>query len=385
MHKQMMGLAFCIAVFATSAAAQTNTFPASGNVGIGTTTPSVPLEIWGSPTNGGSPVDVFKTSFAPESTNWNLRLQQSWPTSNGYINYNFIDRAGGVDYPVLSFYGNGNVGIATTAPAYPLDVNGNIGVEPGGNFIARYTTNETYRSTLNWYGLQLGNNGNNYIVAGNTGTGGSLNFIVNNSNSLGSGVPFTSYNGTDAMVINNSGNVGIGTTAPAYKLDVAGQIRTSSGGIVFPDGSTQTTAFNPTICGGDYAESVEVTGARTKYEPGDVLVIDPKAPGKFLRANQAYSTLVAGIYSTKPGTVGRRQTTAKSPDEIPMAVVGIVPIKVSTENGPIKPGDLLVASSTLGRAMKGTDRSKMLGAVVGKALGNLDSGTGVIEVLVTLQ
>jgi hypothetical protein len=35
--------------------------------------------------------------------------------------------------------------------------------------------------------------------------------------------------------------------------------------------------------------------------------------------------------------------------------------------------------------MKGTDRSKMLGAVVGKALGSLDSGMGVIEVLVTLQ
>jgi hypothetical protein len=35
--------------------------------------------------------------------------------------------------------------------------------------------------------------------------------------------------------------------------------------------------------------------------------------------------------------------------------------------------------------MKGTDRSQMLGAVVGKALGSLDSGTGVIEVLVTLQ
>jgi hypothetical protein len=48
-------------------------------------------------------------------------------------------------------------------------------------------------------------------------------------------------------------------------------------------------------------------------------------------------------------------------------------------------GDLLVSSSTLGYAMKGTDRSRMLGAVVGKALGSLDSGTGVIEVLVTLQ
>lgn len=38
------------------------------------------------------------------------------------------------------------------------------------------------------------------------------------------------------------GNVGIGTTTPGYKLDVAGQIHSSSGGIVFPDGTTQTTA-----------------------------------------------------------------------------------------------------------------------------------------------
>jgi hypothetical protein len=68
-----------------------------------------------------------------------------------------------------------------------------------------------------------------------------------------------------------------------------------------------------------------------------------------------------------------------------MAMVGIVPIKVTAENGAIKTGDLLVASSTLGRAMKGTDRSKMLGAVIGKALGSLDSGTGVIEMVVTLQ
>lgn len=35
--------------------------------------------------------------------------------------------------------------------------------------------------------------------------------------------------------------------------------------------------------------------------------------------------------------------------------------------------------------MKGTDRSRMLGAVIGKAIGYLDSGTGVIEAVVTLQ
>ena len=38
MHKRMMGLAFCIVAFAMNAAAQ-NTFPTSGNVGIGTTSP----------------------------------------------------------------------------------------------------------------------------------------------------------------------------------------------------------------------------------------------------------------------------------------------------------------------------------------------------------
>ena len=68
-----------------------------------------------------------------------------------------------------------------------------------------------------------------------------------------------------------------------------------------------------------------------------------------------------------------------------MAMIGIVPTKVSAENGPIKRGDLLVTSSITGYAMKGTDRSRMLGAVIGKSLGNLDAGTGVVEALITLQ
>jgi hypothetical protein len=63
----------------------------------------------------------------------------------------------------------------------------------------------------------------------------------------------------------------------------------------------------------------------------------------------------------------------------------VVPCKVTAENGAITAGDLLVTSGREGYAMKGTDRKRMVGAVVGKALEPLSRGSGVIEVLVTLQ
>jgi hypothetical protein len=75
---------------------------------------------------------------------------------------------------------------------------------------------------------------------------------------------------------------------------------------------------------------------------------------------------------------------AHQPD-VPLAVVGVVPCKVTAENGAIQPGDLLVTAAKPGYAMKGTDRSQMVGAVLGKALEALPKGDGVIQVLVSLQ
>lgn len=51
------------------------------------------------------------------------------------------------------------------------------------------------------------------------------------------------------VVVDASGNVGIGTTSPGQKLSVAGTIESTSGGVKFPDGSTQTTAFSPNFVG----------------------------------------------------------------------------------------------------------------------------------------
>jgi hypothetical protein len=173
-------------------------------------------------------------------------------------------------------------------------------------------------------------------------------------------------------------------------LEINGDIALSQRGggqIYFADGTVQSTAWNGTTLGGDYAESIDVLGNRSAYEPGDVIVIDDSVTGKFNKSAEAYSKLVAGVYSTKPGLVGRRVTTDR-PDkaaEVPMAMMGIVPTKVSTENGPIARGDLLVSSSTPGYAMKGTDHDRLTGAVIGKALAPLKSGSGVIEVLLALQ
>jgi len=147
----------------------------------------------------------------------------------------------------------------------------------------------------------------------------------------------------------------------------------------FFDGGTQTG-------GADFAESVAVAGEHNLYQPGDLLVVDTKGRRQLALSTRPYSTIVAGIYSTKPGVLATpHRMDEASANEIPLAIVGIVPCKVSAENGQIRPGDLLVSSSLPGRAMKGTDRRKLMGAVVGKALEGLAGGDGVIQVLVTLQ
>ena len=139
--------------------------------------------------------------------------------------------------------------------------------------------------------------------------------------------------------------------------------------------------------GADYAEAVQASPSKEAYVPGEVFVIDPASPSAFALSREPYSMRVAGVYSTHPGIFaeGEPQRIPSKSLKIPLAIVGIVPCLVSAENGPIAPGDLLVTSSSPGYAMKGTDRNRMVGAVVGKALERMAEGKGTIRVLLTPQ
>jgi len=377
----------------------TNTFPASGNVGIGTTSTPYTLTVNGTlgavgqvvmtPSQGEPRTVEFNSTTAASTYNTETggvyinpvaKIGLSW-----YGNYWWLNAFRSDDTPMGDFsisYGTtdylriqrgGNIGIGTATPGNTLDVNGGIQTSALNSGFAAMTL------------------GDHLSSPGNKGWLLRAEADASPWQGLPDSLDLEYWNGTNGSIpvtFSASGAVGIGTTTPGAKLEVSGSMKLtagSGGSITFQDGSVQTVAYTGVTCGGDYAESVDVTGNRTNYEPGDVLVIDPNIPGKFLKSADPYSTSVSGIYSTKPGTVGRRQTTAKNPDEVPMAVVGIVPAKVSAENGAIHPGDLLVSSSKVGYGMKGTDRSRLVGAVIGKAMGSLENGTGVIEVLVTLQ
>jgi hypothetical protein len=116
-------------------------------------------------------------------------------------------------------------------------------------------------------------------------------------------------------------------------------------------------------------------------EPGDVLAIG--SDGNLIQSTEPFQTTVIGIRSTRPSFLGNAQF-ADEDGYAPVAMLGVVPVKASAENGQIQPGDLLVSSSIPGHAMRAGDNPPQ-GTVIGKALEGLDEGTGMITIVVTLQ
>jgi hypothetical protein len=280
------------------------------------------------------------------------------------------DKSGVYGKTTSNYGGNGVYGQATTTTGYANGVLGKTNAPNGaggrfyndGGGVALWASANgggAERATLRVHNAKTGDGMAAYL----TNNSGFANAHLQNS---GSG---------EVLVLQSTG----GRFIRAVDANWDAKFRLEGDGNAYADGNWNSG-------GADFAEMLPAVQG---LEPGDVLVIGPD--GQLARSTEPYQASVAGVYSTKPGFVGGQPVEGEIAGAIPLAVVGVVPVKASAENGPIRPGDLLTASSTPGYAMKASPLTVNgvtfypSGVIIGKALQGLDDGTGVIQVLVTLQ
>lgn len=199
---------------ACSAAAQTNTFPSSGNVGIGTTSPQVPLQI-----RVGTDQNFFFDSNQGESR---ISIVNDALNANPAIQfqasaYSFYGTSGAGPY--LNVTSSGDVGIGLPNPSQALEVVGNVRAD--GGFMA-YGNGQLQVQFYNG-GDPTNQHFTELIAQNGTFTGRFVNDAYSQANNW---LYVTRNPGTYSTqyVTFPSGNVGIGTTDPAYPLSVNGTI-----------------------------------------------------------------------------------------------------------------------------------------------------------------
>ncbi len=140
--------------------------------------------------------------------------------------------------------------------------------------------------------------------------------------------------------------------------------------------------------GSDLSEQFNVNEDGLALEPGMVVSIDPENPGELRISDRAYDATVAGVISgaggVKPGML-MGQTGSVADGDHPVALTGRVYCHVDAGFGAIKPGDLITTSDTPGHGMKVSDPARAQGTILGKAMTSLESGRGLVLVLVSLQ
>lgn len=230
----------------------------NGNVGIGTTTPNAlyKLDIAGSigvsgaiksigylklhtPSSGGTNQVLFRDDSGGWETASIIATKIGGSVNSGTLN---LSTAGNASQLFLN--SDGNVGIGTTSPSSPLHVKTTatstsslfeVPCSGCGSWINVFNS-DTNLGVNNTSGIRFSS-----ITSGSIY--GQISGIQVTGSSLSGALAFATLTGgasTEKMRIDQNGNVGIGTTTPTAKLQVTGQMASTT----FNNGSSTSFDMN---------------------------------------------------------------------------------------------------------------------------------------------
>ena len=280
----------------------------SGNVGIGTTTPSAKLDIW----NGN--ISVSNGGVLSNTGYWGDALRTNWGNdltlTSSYANKGILFRTQSGEK--MRIDADGYVGIGTTTPYGPLDIlNG-----------------------INGRGITVrGANDNNVIRLENNATGGRTYWLASTGGTSGTGqgkfAIVDEATLAERIVVTENGNVGIGTVSPAEKLDIAGTV--------------QMTGFKmPTSPANGYVLTSDASGIGTWQAV-------PNAPVSSVFGRTGAVVAVSGDYTTTLVTEGTNLyfTNARAQAAITGGASTITTSNLTASRALVSDGSGKVAVSTI--------------------------------------
>lgn len=248
-------------------------------------------------------------------------------------------------------------------------ISARLSASSGNPVIAQFTSSGTVASPTavadarglgrnSWFGFD----GSNYInaafiavgVDGTPSTNSMPGRFIFATTPSGSSTPL------ERMRINSSGNVGIANTAPLHTLSVTGNAFVS--GTIFGTASSAR-----------YADLAEIYTSDKKYIPGTVVVFG--GDNEVTVSTASHDPSVAGVVSTNPAYLMNDSVEGAA-----VALQGRVPCRVL---GPVNKGDRVVSSDVRGVAERLDMTKYQPGCIIGKSLDYVPNGEiATIEVVV---
>ncbi|MGC1307089.1 MAG: hypothetical protein WA885_07660 [Phormidesmis sp.] len=268
---------------------------------------------------------------------------------------------------------------------------GNVGLgAPGGGeggalFVKDTTGTDTFTLNGNTGEARFGSTGNAGLLAIRDGNGQETVVLNGAAGNVGLGRFGTPG---DLFLTNDQGQNTIHLSGGTGNINLVGDQGQNT---IHLSGSTGNinlvgdVRFTNNVA--DFAEEFDLVDLGAACAPGTVLSI--VAAGKLTPSCTAYDSRVAGVVSgaggLRPGVILGEDRVAVPGTRCHLAVLGRVYVKADADLGAIAVGDLLTTSTVPGHAMRVVDRTRAVGAVIGKSLGALERGRGYVEMLISLQ